>query len=207
MSVSKKQMESEAAVEATLFDDEYQTEAETLEKLVLRAINADGTLRNNKQSVAIECLGLSRDALRRVDARYKELVEPIKKQLAPYDTERSKLKAAYERVEIASKSALLDELKDAGELPEESDNGVRLSIITKPKVYITDASKVPDRFLLPREQCIDKEALLEHLKKERAAHAVMAELNPKHGSPKTTAPGAELVDEVILSTKLPEIIA
>jgi hypothetical protein len=185
---------------------EAASEVEGLEKALLKTINADGSLRDNKVSAAIECLALTRDEVRQIDAQYKELTAPIELQLAPFAKERKQLKAALERIEMATRDALLAELKETGALPEESANGVRLSIVIKPKVFITDAKKIPDRFLLPREQCIDKEALLAHLKKEREAFKAMAQLNPK-AVPKTTAPGAALSDDVILSTRLPEVIA
>lgn len=191
----------------SLFEN-VKADAELLEKSLLKIVNAEGTLRSNKASHAIECLALSRDGVRQLDAQYKELTAPITKQLEPFASERKRLTAVLERVENATKIALLDELKESGELPVESSNGVTLSIITKPKLKITDASKVPDRFLLPREQCIDKDALLAHLKKEREAFRVMVELTgTSKGAPKTSAPGAELVDDVILSTRLPEVIA
>lgn len=178
-----------------------------LQKMLLKTVNADGTLRNNKVGDAIECLALARDEIRQIDLQYKELTTPIADQMKPFSAERTKLKAVLEQVESAAKAALLDELKEAGSLPEESKNGVRLSVITKAKLLITDANKIPDRFLLPREQCIDKEALLAHLKKEREAFKVMVELTgTSKGAPKTSAPGAELIDDVILSTRLPEIV-
>lgn len=185
------------------FDPSFTEDVADISSLAAASISKDGEIRGARASGAIDCLALARDGLRRIEERYKQLVEPVKLLLFPYDTERKELKTALEKVEAEAKDALLRELKAKHELPEESKSGTRLSIVTKPVATITDAAKIPNVFLLPREQCIDMVKLTDFLKAERKLREALVAAGHKPTMPMA---GAELTDTFILSTRLPEVI-
>lgn len=149
----------------------------------------DGTVVPEKIDRAIDFLALARDGLRRLDVIYKAAVEPIKKQLAPFDAQRKAAKSKYEFAEEALTQAVSSFIKEHGRVPEETKSGTKLTLVSRKSAEVVKASEIPDAFLLPRAQCID-------MAKVEAELAAGREV-----------PGARMGEKLIIRTQLPEIIA
>ncbi len=148
----------------------------------------EGKIAPEKIDRAIDFLALARDGLRRLDVAYKAAIEPIKKQLAPFDAQRKAAKSKYEFAEEALMQGVSTYIKDHGTYPEETKSGTKLTLVSRKSAEVVKASEIPDAFLLPRAQCID-----------------MAKVEAELASGREV-PGARMGEKLIIRTKLPEII-
>jgi hypothetical protein len=71
-----------------------------------------------------------RDALRRLDVDYKARIEKIATKLLPFATQRDRIKKAMEAAEKKFAARLTKIKADGGDLPSETDEGVKLTIVT-----------------------------------------------------------------------------
>lgn len=177
-----------------LFDESLYAEAQQFNKRAGRDDLTTPTL--------IESLAFSRDAVRRLDEEYKEHIKPFKDSMKPYETDRSALKKVFEGAAEKFEERLLSIFKKQKSLPEETNNGVRLTVALLPRLglaadVVWDAVRFnsksghiyPEDFLLPPEQCID-------WKKVQAAKEAGEELPP----------WIEQFNAISFRTKLPEVI-
>lgn len=116
---------------------------------------------------AADTLAVTRDLLRQLDSDFKDKTKALKAQLAPYELERNAIKAAASKIEDQLDKCLFDlyEEGDISAIDGVSTALSRLSVVRKKSCSVTDASQVPDEYLLPREKCIDHAKVLEALDK------------------------------------------
>ena len=188
----------------SLLSEDLHRDADDLPKAAKKTLDVDGVIREGRADTAIDLLALSRDAIRRLDVEYKSKVKPINDQLSPYTIERNTIRKAIENVESAMADALLAELRNQRQLPEETKQGTKLSLVMRPVAQIVDAHKLPPEFMLPIEQCVDTAKVLEALKAEKVINDALAAAGEPARASRFKGV-AVLGNNVILTTRLPEI--
>lgn len=187
-----------------LFDASLYDEAQQLNKRTSREDLTTGTL--------IDSLAFSRDAVKRLDEEFDDHVAEYKEAMKPYEVDRKALKAVFEGAAKKFEERLLSIFKKQKSLPEETNNGVRLTVALLPRLGLKkgilwgDTARdgdvvgvavqddecvidmIPMDFLLPLDQCIDWKAV-QALQKEG----------------KELPPWVEQFDQISLRTKLPEV--
>lgn len=187
-----------------LYDESLYAEAQQLNKRTSREDLTTPTL--------IESLAFSRDAVRRLDDEYKDHIKPYKEAMKPFEADRSALKKVFEGASAKFEERLLAVFKRDKSLPEETNNGVRLTVALLPRLGVKkgyawmegatgvlvptpnptkkgEATLIEQKYLLPLDQCIDWKAV-------QAAQEAGEEL-PEW---------VDQFDQVSFRTKLPEVI-
>lgn len=189
-----------------VFDASLYDEAQSLNKRAGRDDLTTGTL--------IDSLAFARDAEKRLDEEYKDLVQPFKDSMKPFEADRKALGLVFKGAAEKFESKLLDVFKKNKSLPEETNNGVRLTVALLPRLGMRKdlgwgkaftgleanfqnatgpeqrhtGIKIDAKFILPLDQCIDWKAI-QQLQKEGEELPAWV----------------EQFDQVSLRTKLPEV--
>jgi hypothetical protein len=204
-----------AKVEAIVrpFDADFYQEAQTLNGYLKDLVTKDGTLyAKAKADPAINTLAFARDTARRIDAAGKDLLAKAEAALPPelklkaIAADKKALLATLEKVDKALAAALMARLADAGELPDETDDGIKLTLSTRTSIEVTDRDQIPEEYLLPpQERQVDLTKIAEALKVEMEVNKTLVK-NGQAPNP-LSIPGVGTVDKITLMTKLPEIEA
>lgn len=173
---TKGKKETAAPVPHVLLD-QLHADVATIAKATQRIVVVDEDdieISPDNIGTAVDLLGLTRSLVRDTEADYKAKVKAIVDPFEPYQKEKKTIVKLAKEAEAALESGLHG-LIHAGILTKdgyETDAGCRLSLVPRRALVIDDADKIPDEYLLPREQCIDRiklQAKLDAIEKLKAA--------------------------------------
>jgi hypothetical protein len=203
-----------------LLPQELHTEIDGLTALAKRTIvrealeggTIDIEIAEDKIDSAVNGLTLVRALVRNTkkeaDTLKGEVVpKEITDKLKGIEAERKSITGRAEEIEADLEEGLLSNVALGLIDPEHgvmTDAGCKLAVVTKKAVDITDLDLIDDAFLLPREKCIDweavKYALLNDVEKAEAAKTLGLP------APKPSIVGARLVPKYSFRTTQPEVI-
>lgn len=139
----------------------------------------------------LNSLATCRDALRRLDVDYKErmekatakIPEALRNELASIDADRKGLKTAMEKAEKVFAARMVEIKEAGGDLPSETDDGVKLTIVQMHSLGLKDGlawtydgdiadshflilqtingerMPIPMKYIKPPSECIDWKAV------------------------------------------------
>lgn len=174
-----------AGIIETKLDPELHTEIEGLQRAIGRIIVKDEAdpevieIDPARVDRAVDSLALVRALVRNVDKDYKAKIEPIQKTLKPYEAERKSINSRAQEIESQLTAGFYAMIKD-GTLTSDgltSNAGSKLSLVGKDYVTIVDADKIPDKYLRPREECIDLNAVAAAIAEGKRVAGVKIETN------------------------------